>query len=182
MSQPLKPATKIISFAVLGIATGALGAAAIVFAGDIGGFPFYFVAPGLIFGVVFGTVLWLGRLLGPVRAAIYAVAAALSHAAAIFTALRLVGPLRDHFGLHDLPALIVCGVVAGALGGGLLTAVTRALAPIRPWPLPALAGALMGALLVAIDGGEPGLFAFYMLWQAGYAACLAFTLPRVEKP
>jgi hypothetical protein len=183
----VKRVGKVLAFALLGVATGALAAAALVLAGHLGDL-LYVIVPGLIFGVVFGPALWLGHLIGPGRAVIYAGAAAISHAAAFFAMVRLAWLLHRLFGRSDLftvfadrPALVLSGIVAGALGGGLLGVVTRALAPIRRWPLLGAAGAPLGAFLpIAINGHERGLFGFYMLWQGGYAACSALILPRRE--
>jgi hypothetical protein len=173
-------AQRVLLFALFGVASGA--AAAVVFElTDAGGVLFY-TAPGLVFGVIFGAILWRGRIIGPVRATIYGLAAALSHGAAVFTALSIVEPLQHLLGGGDDPGMVASGVLAGAVGGGLLAGATRLLAPIRRWPLLLAAGAVLGGLLpVAVDIDALGPFIFYMLWQGGYAATLTALLPRIEK-
>jgi hypothetical protein len=171
---------RVALFALLGLATGALAAAAIMLI-DLEGWSLHLV-PGLIFGLAFGVVLWARGSLLPLGAAAYALAAALAHGAAMSTAVRLSEPIHNFLGGGDDPAFAACGVVAGAVGGGLLGAVTRSLAPIRRWPALAGAGALLGVLLpVALEYDPIGVFIFYMLWQGGYAATLALVLPRIEK-
>ena len=177
-------ARRVLLFALLGVGSGAAAAAAFERADPQGFFYVFFlyVAPGLVFGVIFGAVLWHRRVLAAVRAVIYALTAALAHAAAVVTALQLFEPLRHLLGGGDDPGLIACGVIAGAVGGGLLGVVTLWLAPVRGWALIAATGALLGALLpVAVDVDALGPFIFYMIWQGGYAATLALTLPRIEK-
>lgn len=176
----MTPAQRVTLFALLGVASGA--AAALVFElTDPQGVSIY-GAPGLVFGVIFAAVLWHRRVLKAVRAVIYALAATLCHAAAVVTALQLVEPLQHLLGGGDKPGLIACGVIAGAVGGGLLAVVTGFLAPIRRGALLAATGALLGALLpIAVDVDALGPFVFYMVWQGGYAAALALSLPRIEK-
>jgi hypothetical protein len=170
----------VLVFALLGTVTGALAAAAINIA-ELEDGALYLV-PGLIFGVAFGVALWHRGFLRPVGAGAYALAAALAHGAAMGAATQLSEPVHHLLGGGDDPALVVSGVVAGAIGGGLLAAVTRFLAPIPRWPWLIAAGALLGALmLIALDYDPWGVFPFYMIWQAGYAAALALILPRIEK-
>ena len=173
-------ARRVVLFALLGVLTGALAAAAIM-VGDLEGLPLYLV-PGLIFGLAFGPALRQRGLLRSVGAATYAIAAALAHGAAMWTAVSLSEPVHHLLGGGDDPAFVVCGVIAGAVGGGLLAAVMRVLAPIRRWLPLIAAGALLGALLpLALDYDPYGVFPFYMIWQGGYAATLALILPRIEK-
>src|SRR5216683_2319226 len=109
-----------------------------------------YVLPGLVFGLAFGALLHRQRLLRSGRAALYVAAATLA--------------------------------IAAAVGGGLLAGATVLLLRIARWPLLVVAGALLGALLpILVEGGDViGTVAFYILWQGGYAAALAASLPRVE--
>jgi hypothetical protein len=70
--------------------------------------------------------------------------------------------------------LAVAGIIAGAAGGGLLGMIFRTLvfraAAIRPGIV--VAGAL-GILTPLILSDAPGGFAFYIIWQGGYAAAVA---------
>ena len=172
-------AQPVVLVGLLGMATGALAAAAIM-AVDLEGWSLHLV-PGLIFGVAFGAVLWLHGFLWPLRAAAYAFAAALAHGTAMLTAVGLSEPIHNLLGGSDDPGFMLCGVIAGAVGGGLLGGVTRWLTAIRHWLALVGTGALLGALLpVALDYDPVGVFVFYIIWQGGYAAVLALTLPRVE--
>jgi hypothetical protein len=177
-------ARRALLFAVLGVVSGAAAAMAFELADPQRSsyVLFLYVAPGLVFGVIFGAVLWRRRVLAIVRAAIYALAAVLCHAVAVLIAIELVEPLRHLLGRGDNPGLIACGVIAGAVGGGLLGVVTSLLAPVRGGVLLAAAGALLGAFLpIAVDVDALGPFIFYMIWQGGYAATLALILPRLER-
>jgi hypothetical protein len=70
--------------------------------------------------------------------------------------------------------LALAGVIAGAVGGGLLGSITACLISVRErlWPL--AVGAALGLLVpVAVEWDAFGIFVFYILWQGGYAAALA---------
>lgn len=136
--------------------------------------------PGLVSGATFGIVLWHRRLLSAARALIYLAAATFANAAAVFAALFVVDPLTSMIG--EGAAIVVSGIIAGALGGGLLAGVTTLLLPIAGWWLLMAAGSLLGAALpILVDGEDVGAFVFYALWQGGYAAALAASLPRLER-
>jgi hypothetical protein len=176
-------ARRVLRFALLGVGSGAAAATTFELADPQSFFYVFFlyVAPGLVFGVIFAAVLWHRRVLAAVRAIIYVPAAAFCHAVAVFTAIELVEPLRHLLG-GDEPGLIACGVIAGAVGGGLLGVVTSLLAPVRGRLLLAATGALLGGFLpIAVDVDALGPFIFYMIWQGGYAATLALVLPRLER-
>ena len=133
------------------------------------------LAPGLVFGIVFGVLLaWRGAA-GPGHALGYAAASTLSYLAAETFAVE--------FG-DSLPAIWLLGIVAGLLGGALLTGATALLMPLarrlRPGALMLAAAGLLGALLeipLAQDGGFWGFLLFFAVWQAGYAAAFATALP-----
>jgi len=166
-------------FAGLGALTGAI-AAGVLIAIDFNWASLY-VLPGLVFGLAFGTLLHRQRLLRPGRAALYAAAATLANAAAVVAAMQSLDTVETIVGSGGTPALALSGGIAGAVGGGLLAAAAAPPLRIGQWPRLAAAGALLGALLpILIEGQEISIFAFYMIWQAGYAAALAATLPRRE--
>jgi hypothetical protein len=177
-------ARRVLPSALLGVGSGAAAATAFELADPQSFFYVFllYVVPGLVFGAIFGAVLWHRRVLAAVRAVIYALAAAFCHAVAVFTAIELVEPLRYLLGGGDNPGLIACGVIAGAVGGGLLGVVTTLLAPVRGWALLAATGALLGVFLpIAVDVDALGPFIFYVIWQGGYAAVLGLILPRIEQ-
>lgn len=165
-------------YALLGGIAGALSAVALV-AWTHDQLPFaqlIVVAPGLIFGVVIGLALHRGRFLAPAGVAVFLAAAALFHAAAFYAAMFLLGPMERLFG-HESPAsYAAAGVIAGAIGGGLLARTSAFLMPVMRWPLLAAAGAALGALLPIGNLPTIGPWVFYILWQAGYAASLAAAL------
>lgn len=168
---------KIIAFALLGAVTGAISAA-LLLAFDFKAYSPY-VVPGVVFGIAFGVVFWQRRWLRLERSAAYLVAAGLANAAAVFVALHILDEVGEIVGKGA--ATLVTGVIAGAVGAGLLTGITSLLLSIARWPLPIAAGALLGALLpVFVDGQDAGLFGFYILWQGGFAAAVAATLPPTE--
>jgi hypothetical protein len=175
-------ARRVLRFALLGVGSGAAAATAFELADPESFFYvfLFYLAPGLVFGVALGPTLWRCRVWRAAGAGFYAIAAALAHGCAMFTAIVLDDRLQRVLNGH-IPVLIVSGVIAGALGASLLGGVTRLLAPVPRWPVLAAPGALLGALLpVAVEGDTPGFFVFYVLWQAGYAATLALILPRIE--
>jgi len=165
-------------FAGLGALTGAI--AGVLIAIDFNWASLY-VLPGLVFGLAFGALLHRQRLLRSGRAALYVAAATLANAAAVVTAMQSLDTVEAIVGSGRL-GLALSGVIAGAVGGGLLAGATVLLLRIARWPLLVVAGALLGALLpILVEGGDViGTVAFYILWQGGYAAALAASLPRVE--
>jgi hypothetical protein len=167
----------VIVFGLLGAVTGAI-TAAILLAVDFKGYSLYIV-PGAVFGIAFGVALWHRRWLRPERAVAYLVAAGLANAAAVFIAIYLWDDIARLVGKETGP--IITGVIAGAVGAGLLTGMTAVLVSIARWPLPIATGALLGALLpIFVDGPDAGIFAFYIVWQGGFAAAVAATLPPRE--
>lgn len=168
----------LLRFAGFGALTGAT-AAGILVAVDFQWASLY-VLPGLVFGLVFGTLLLRLRLLRLGRAALYCAAATLANAAAVVTAMQSLDTVEAIVGAGRL-ALALSGSIAGAVGGGLLAVAMIPPLRIAQWPRLVAAGAVLGmALPLLIDGREIGTFAFYLIWQAGYAAALAATLPRIE--
>jgi hypothetical protein len=165
------------AFALLGAVTGAV-TAALLRALDTE--TSLYVVPGLVFGVAIAIALWQRRRLPPVRAAAYVVAVSLANAAAVSIALSTSDDVASIVGKEAGTA--VTGVIAGAVGAGLATGATALLASIARWLWPIAVGAILGAILpVFVDGGDSGIFVFYILWQAGFAAATAATLPWIEK-
>jgi len=192
-----------IRFALAGILTGAAAATACVFfrlgepaAIEIGSYCFgvkpsstsacqtvdgaFYLFPGLVFGVAFGAMLWRGRWLTLPGAAVYAAAATFANAAATFVCVSLQHPLDDLLPF-DNPILDLAfgGAIAGAAGGGLLGMVEASLDRVVRMRLQIAIAAGLGLLTpVVIMADDPaGLYAFYMIWQGGYAAAIAVSLP-----
>ena len=202
-----------IRFALLGAASGALatGAVDLLHLGAAPGLMLFgncfgvdyrdgrcigapgatYVFPGLIFGLLFALFLRrAGRLRRP-GAALFAVAAAIANAVAVFVFATTFAPTEWWLGpeVRSLPEptdtwllLGVPGAIAGAVGGGLLGVVALRLLGAG-WIRAAATGTLLGPLVNLIGRfhvGEfyAGDFAFYMVWQAGYAAVLLSRPPR----
>jgi len=140
----------------------------------------FYLFPGLVFGVVFGPLLRLHGVFGTAAAAGYAAAAMLANAAAVVVCTGLQHPIDDLLPF-DNPVLdmAVAGVIGGGLGGFLLGLAQAGLAAAWPRLLPVAVGAGLGALTPTMLMFEsPGAFAFYMIWQGGYAAAIVAALPR----
>ena len=168
----------VVAFALLGAVTGALTAAILLML-DFKGNSIYIV-PGLVFGIAVAIVWWRRWRLAPARAAAYVVAVGLANAAAVFVALFVTDDIGKMVGKE--PGLAITGALAGAVGAGLATGMARRLIAMVHWLWPIAMGAILGAMLqVFVDGEEIGVFVFYMVWQAGFAAATAATLPPLEK-
>jgi hypothetical protein len=159
----------------LGAVSGAVTAAIGVVCGDDHMLDAFHVAPGVAFGVIIGTALWRGGQLAGKRWLAYVAAATLANALSVLLALRTVEPAIRLVG-NERAAVALIGLVAGALGGGLLGLASQWLVGARRftiarWRWAAGAGAALGLLLpVLVEGEALGALAFYVLWQAGYAA------------
>lgn len=191
-----------VRFALIGAVSGALAAGAVTFyrLGDVGAPRVFdicfgirttgdrcggvdgalYLFPGIIFGVLFAAALVrLGRL-DAVRAAGFAIASGVANAIAVFLCVWLF----DRFGeliatdIADLP-LGLAGAVAGLAGGTLLSGATRLLVPGTRIGWPVIAAAALGLLTpLVVEWEIAGTFAFYILWQGGYAAALGTALSR----
>jgi hypothetical protein len=78
--------------------------------------------------------------------------------------------------------IAIPGVIAGAVGGGLLGAALAAFNSAARRALPIAVAAGLGVLtpvVIMFDG--PGIFAFFIVWQSGYAAAVAACLPRLKE-
>jgi hypothetical protein len=143
-----------------------------------------YVFPGLAFGVVFGPLMYFRRQLGGAGALAYALAAWVANAVAVSVSIAALHPVDDLLPFDNLIInTAISGVVAGAAGGGLLGSVLAVLNPAVKRTLPIAVAAGLGALtpiLIMLD--NPGIFAFYIMWQGGYAAALGVSLPGPRLP
>jgi len=193
---------KLLQFALAGILTGALAATACAFLRlgepspiEIAGYCFglkatstsacqtidgaLYLFPGMVFGVVFGPLLLWKRLTAAAAAA-YAAAATIANALAVFVCVSLQHPLDDLLPFDNpILNLALSGAIAGAIGGGMLGFVHARLDPRARWKTPLAVAAGLGLLTpIVIMGDDPaGLYAFYIIWQGGYAAALALSRP-----
>jgi len=174
---------RVAAFLALGVVTGGVVGAVLSDDRNITTLTLY-VLPGLVFGLVFGPLLTWCEATSARGAAYFAIAATGANAAAVFTAIRLFDTVKETLHLDEPWALAVVGVVAGAIGGGLLALVVMLIADARRAPWLTAAGALLGALLpIFFEWEAGGAFVFYALWQAGYAAAMAMVLPpMIEVP
>ena len=143
-----------------------------------------YVFPGLAFGIVFGPLLYFCRRVSAAGAVAYALAAFVANAVAVSVCIFLIHPLDDLLSLDNLILdIAISGVVAGAVGGGLLGAVLAVFNPASTRALSIAVAAGLGVLTpVVIMLDQPGIFAFLIVWQAGYAAAVAASLPRAAPP
>ncbi len=133
------------------------------------------IEAGLAFGIIFGSLLKVRRLAGPMTAAFYALASTASYFVAVNLALNISDGLED---------IWLTGMIAGLAGSACLTAAAALLLPfvrrVRPIALMLVAGCLLGALLeVALAEGATfwHWLVLFAAWQAGYAAAFATALP-----
>lgn len=144
----------------------------IVLEGRCQGMPLgFYVGPGLVFGLGFSLALLRGRA----RLA-FGLAAVLANTLAVMTAINAYLALEHLLPNADWLAQALAGLIAGALGGGLLARVAAMLLPGLLWQRLLGAGALLGLLLpIALtdDLAPVGIYIFYALWQGGYGAALA---------
>jgi hypothetical protein len=195
-------ASRPIAFALLGLLTGAAAAGCTfmrlgdVAPFEIGGYCLgvlpitgahcggidaaVYVFPGLVFGVVFGPLLRLRRQLSLGGVAAYAAGSCLGNAVAVAVCISALHPIDDilPFDILELD-IAIAGIIAGAVGAGLLGTFFALLDRAAGRLLPIAVGAGLGALtplVIMID--DFGVFAFYMIWQGGYAAAVAISSPE----
>ena len=169
-----------IIFALFGVISGAIAAAAVIpFApSSNASLPVIFVAPGLAFGVIIGAALYVGGWLRPQRAPAWIVVATLGHFAAALCVAALTWRLQALLPLTEQSAIFIAAALAGLLGGGMLAGANRFLIPGAGWLAPTMVGTVLGPLVLLHDLGPfLGRLIFYVIWQAGYVAALALTLP-----
>ena len=151
-----------------------------------------YVYPGLVFGLLFALFLRrAGKLRWP-GAALFAVAAAIANAVAVFVFATTFAPTEWWLGpeIRSLPGsediwvqMGLPGAIAGATGAGLLGLIALRLLGAVGWFRVTAVGALLGPLVNLIGRFHVGAFyvgdfAFYIIWQAGYAAVLLSRPPR----
>lgn len=133
----------------------------------------FYLFPGLMFGIVFGPLLRVYRELRAAAAAGYAAAAMLANAAAVFVCVSLQHPFDDVLP-NPIVDMAIAGAIAGALGSFLLGITQARLAAVPLRLLAVGVGAGLGVLTpIMLMYESPGAFAFYIIWQAGYAAAVA---------
>lgn len=189
-----------IGFLALGAVTGGLSAAAtLIRLADVGapqlfGYCFgisgpgdrcggidaaFYLFPGLIFGIVFGAAQMRFGRLGTGRAVLFLLVSGAANALAVFLCVWLFALFGDliELALLDAP-LALAGAVAGAVGGALLSGATTRLIPGATARRSVVAASALGLLVPVVTELEvAGAFLFYIVWQAGYAAALAASLP-----
>ena len=197
--SPIAPAS--IIFAVVGGLTGAIAAAGtLVHIGEVDAIEIgryclgvkatassacrgidgaLYVFPGLVFGLVFGPLLYFRRQLGGAGAVAYALAAWVANALAVFVCISALHPVDDLLPFDNLIFdMAISGVIAGAIGGGLLAATLAVLNSEVKRALPIAVAAALGMLTpILIMFDNSGVFVFYIAWQGGYAAALGGSLP-----
>jgi hypothetical protein len=135
-----------------------------------------YVAPGLVFGVVFAGAFLASRRVALPGGLVLCLGSVIANTVAVAASLAT----RDIVG-HVVAGpvqLAITGAIGGAVGGGLLAlSLRRLLTPAGARRLGAI-GAALGLLLPLWETGA-GMVAFYILWQAGYAAALAAALRRL---
>jgi len=198
-------ATRVTAFAVVGVLTGAVAAACTFYQiGEfygiaVGGYCFglqatpnstcggidgaLYIFPGLVFGAVFGPLLYFCRALSAIGAVAYGLVAFAANVVAVSICISLMHPVDDLLPFDNLALdIAISGVVAGAVGGALLGAVLAAFTPAVRRTLPIAAAAGLGVLTpIVILLQDLGIFAFFIVWQSGYAAAVAASLPRLQK-
>jgi hypothetical protein len=199
-ARPPSPLARTVRSAVAGALSGAVSAACSFLAlGQVPGVELFghcfgmriagscggiegaiYLFPGLVFGLALGADIWWR---GHRRAAsVFALAALAANALAVFVCVALQDPLSALFGAHDDLVEAVAGAVAGAVGGGMLAVFTGPRPALSRRLPPLAAGAALGLLLPAVmEWDAAGVFVFYIVWQAGYAAALSPLLrPRED--
>jgi len=198
-------ATPVTAFVAFGVLTGAVAAACTLYQiGEfygiaVGGYCFglqatpnstcggidgaLYIFPGLVFGAVFGPLLYFCRALSAAGAVGYGLVAFAANGVAISLCISLMHPVDDLLPFENLALdIAISGVVAGAVGGGLLGAALAAFNPAVRRRLPIAVAAGLGVLTpVVIMLQDLGIFAFFIVWQSGYAAAVAASLPRLQK-
>ncbi len=195
----------VTTFAVVGALTGAIAAACTLYQiGEfygiaVGGYCFglqatpsstcggidgaVYIFPGLAFGLVFGPLLYFCRRLSPAGAVAYGLVAFAANAVAVSICISLMHPVDDLLPFDNLILdIAISGVIAGAVGGGLLGTALAAFNSTAKRALPIAVAAGLGALTPVLTMFDTlGIFAFFIVWQSGYAAAVAASLPRLQR-
>jgi len=142
-----------------------------------------YIFPGLVFGIVFGPLLYFCRRLSAAGALVYVVAAFAANVVAVSLCISAMHPVDDLLPFDNLILdIAISGVIAGAIGGGLLGAALAEFnstgKPVLPIAIAAGLGVL-APLVIMFDA--LGVFAFFIVWQSGYAAAVAAAVPRLQQ-
>jgi hypothetical protein len=187
-------------FLGLGALSGLLSAAIIVFwhlgdvsAPEVAGYCFglresgrckgidttFYLFPGTIFGVLFAALRSRRDWIGLRRFVAFICASGIANAVAVSVCVWLTDRLGDALNIDflDLP-MAIAGAVAGAAGGALLGGAAVIVFPGFRLRRSVIAASALGLLVPLVVTWEiAGVFLFYTIWQAGYAATLASSLP-----
>lgn len=139
----------------------------------------FYLFPGTIFGVLFAALRSCRGWIGLRRFIAFAGASGVANAVAVFACVWLTNSLGDVLDIDflNLP-MAIAGAIAGAAGGALLGGVASALFPGLRLRRSLIVASALGLLVPLVVVWEiVGLFLFYVVWQAGYAAALAVSLP-----
>ena len=151
-----------------------------------------YLFPGTIFGVLFAALRCRQGWIGPGRFIAFACASGIANAVAVFVCVWLTDRLSDamDIGFLNLPTAIagvisflnlptaIAGAIAGAAGGALLGGIAATLFPGLRLRRSVIAASALGLLVPLVLIWEiAGVFLFYIVWQSGYAAALASSLP-----
>jgi hypothetical protein len=139
----------------------------------------FYLGPGLVFGLAYALALQRGWA----RAG-FLVASVLCNTLAVMIAVNLVEFLDHYLPNAGWLSQASSGLIAGAVGGGLLARVAAISLPGLRWGRLLGIGAGLGLLLpigLADDLGAVGLYIFYALWQGGYGAALAWSCSRATR-
>ena len=185
--DPSRPILRHLSkvFAALGVLSGLIAVLAVHLGQDsLVATPFSWLevspaslAPGIVFGAIFGLVLARKRLASSVQAGAYWLASTLSYFLA-FTLARSV-----FFAALDENVMLT-GIFAGAAGSFALACSTAGLFVFarRAWAIGIMVGAgtLLGALLPLAIFNEHIAYtaAFFALWQGGFALAFSSCVPE----
>ena len=181
----------------VGAVSGLLSAAAIVFlhlgdveAPEVAGYCFgmrvsnkcggvdatLYLFPGAVFGILFGAMLLWVKQDAFGRVCAFAGASWVANAFAVFVCVWLTDALGDLLQIDFLNLPALAGAIAGAAGGALLGFSAKALALGLILRRSIVAAAALGLLVPLVLIWETaGIFIFFVIWQAGYAAALTAT-------
>ncbi len=140
------------------------------------------IGPGLVFGVVAGLALRRKGMLGGWRYPAYIAASTASYGVAYHLSVTVL--------VSALSNIFLVGIIAGAVGAAMLTALSAWIMPDfrhrRVFLATIGAGAGLGALLAAPVAAESHFIAWLALygpWQAGYAGAMTTAFrDRAEAP
>ena len=129
------------------------------------------IAPGLVFGLIAGLALAQRNMLGGWRYPAYIAASTASYLMAYHLSKQVLAAALSN--------IFLVGVVAGAVGAAMLTALSAWMMPDfrrrRVFLATVGAGAALGTLLAVPIAGESSFLAWLALfgpWQAGYAGAM----------